>query len=74
MQCPYYHRLSLDQYHHGVRGYCEADALQRLRAPTLFEETHCCMTEQFSACPLFQACHDHSETAENPASIPDDRS
>ena len=72
MRCPYYQRLSLDQHHHGVRGYCEADALRRVRAPTLFEETHYCTTDRCSACPLFEARHKHPETGEDAPSITDD--
>jgi len=74
MPCPYYHRLSLDQDHHGISGYCEADALRRLRAPTLFEETHYCTSDQFLACPLCRARQEHPETVGDPTSITDDRS
>jgi hypothetical protein len=40
-----------------VSGYCEGDEQKRLRISSLFEEGHYCTTDQYTACPVFQALH-----------------
>ena len=64
MKCPYYRKLSVEDFPYGLEGYCEGDRLQRVRVPSLFEETHYCTTLQYPTCRVFQARQASSEPAD----------
>lgn len=66
MRCPYYRKVSGENHPYGFQGYCEADTENRLRVPSLFEETQYCITRQYPACRVFQARQGHLEHAEGP--------
>jgi hypothetical protein len=66
MKCPYYRKVSVENYPYGCKSYCEGDRLKGLRAPSLFEETHYCKTAQYPACRVFQARQGYSEHEDVP--------
>jgi hypothetical protein len=66
MKCPYYRKVSVENYSDRFKSYCEADTLKGVRVPSLFEETHYCTTLQYPGCRVFQARQESIEHGNAP--------